>query len=630
MKIMLTPDGSMVIRVGYSGGGAGGLILTESGTDTCNCCPELIPCKPITEWRIKEASNLVDELSGVVSMGPAYQEMMNFPDPWYPRHYNAALPLTLSMKLQVKCEGEWKDLRAWSETLDTCDRPCRFPTEVFPAMAPPEPCDCIRNEEDPPMCVAACPEIYLGTQYEPPNDVAKTFTNAVDKEWTNLKNWADAAGASPASDWPNSESSIVIGGIVNTIPTYGGCVGEVLGEMQVAAIVDSVVVNAGAEIRIILRTRHAEVSGHISAGNEESCEGQYGQLWMEDPEIWATFEGSGEVEYGAKVVGRVQFNSSSRLRGWVTSDVDLRNSSQMANNAVDHARCGGDVHAYETAFIADADIQPAGNLTMYNQSHMDGTNSVKGGVRFHDQSGIDGGRLIDFIAPAFFDGSSFNRGTVEGDAEFSGSAINYGHVTGVATFTENARNKGTCEVDATFSGGAINDIDGIVEGDGTFDGGYNWGMVEGDAAFSGGGGNGTGGPGSGSPITGTVKGDATFEGSINTGIVEGDATFSAGGANYPNGTVEGNATFNASENKGTVEGTATFNVTGLNEGHVTGLATFNGATRNGGFADGDAIFNGTAENMTAGRVTGTATFNVDSNNYGINGTTVCNTTGNCP
>lgn len=622
----------MVIRIGYTGGGAGGLILTESGTDTCNCCPPMEPCKPITEWRIKEATNKVDEMSGVVSMGPAYQDMMNFPDPWYPRHYNAALPLALSMTLQVKCEGEWKDLRAWSETIDTCNRPCRFPTEVFPAMAPPEPCDCVRNEEDPPVCVVACPEIYLGTQYEPPNDVAKTFTNAVDDEWTNLKNWADAAGASPASDWPNSESSIVIDGTVNTIPWYVGCIGEVLGEMQIAAFVNAVVVNAGAKIRITLRTSHAEVSGNISAENEDSCETQYGQLWMEDPEIWATFEGSGEVEYGAKVLGRAKFHSSSRLRGWVTGDVDLRNNSQMANNAVDHARCGGDVHAYETAFIADADIQPAGNCTMYNQSHMDGTNSVKGIARFHDQSGIDGGRLIDFIAPAFFDGSSFNRGTVEGDAEFSGYAINYGHVTGVATFTENARNKGTCEVGATFSGGAINDIEGIVKGNGTFSGGYNWGMVEGDAAFSGGGGNGTGGPGSGSPITGTVKGDATFAGSSNSGIVEGDAAFSAGGNNMTYGTVQGNATLTASDNSGTIDGTATFNVTGTNWGHVTGLATFEEATHNGGFADGDAIFWNTSENDAAASVAGTATFNNDSNNYSPAAktpTVVCNTTGVC-
>lgn len=623
MKIMLTPDGSMVIRIGYSGGGAGGLILTESGTDTCNCCPPMEPCKPITEWRIKEATNKVDELSGVVSMGPTYQDMMNFPDPWYPRHYNFSLPLNLSMTLQVKCEGEWKDLREWSETIDTCDRPCRFPTEVFPAMAPPEPCDCVRNEEDPPACVVTCPEIYLGTQYEPPNDVAKTFTNAVDDEWTNLKNWADATGASPASDWPNSESSIVIDGTVNTIPTYGGCIGEVLGEMQIAAFVNAVVVNAGAKIRITLRTSHAEVSGNISAGVAAGCDGQDGILWMEDPEIWATFEGSGEVEYLAKVVGRAKFHGSSRLRGWVTSDVELRNSSQMANNALYHARCGGDVTAYETAFIGDADIQPTGNCTMYNQSHMNGTNSVKGVVHFHNESGIDGGRLIDFISPAFFDADSFNRGTVEGDAEFSGSAINYGHVTGVATFTHNAQNKGTCEVDATFIDGALNDTDGIVKGDGTFTGGNNLGIVEGDALFGWDSVNGTGG---------TVKGDAVFDTARNNGIVEGDARFLAGGENFTTGTVQGNAEFISSDNSGLVSGTATFNVSGSNSGHVTGLATFENATHNGGSADGDAIFNGTAENMSVGRVAGTATFNNDSNNYSsaaLTPTVVCNTTGVC-
>lgn len=654
MAVMLTPDSRYAIMVVNDNAQMGYIALTETGEDVCQCCPAAgDSCKPLTEWRIRDLNSNVDEITGEIVTMPianiSYQKMMLIPQPWTLRHYNNALPFSLSMVLEVKCDGSWKKVDEWTNNVATCSAGGRYPTKTIaiPVYDPPAPCDCARREATPDECVdplVPCPKITVGTEYEPPNDKAVKFTGAVDGEWTNLKNWKDSSEASPARELPDSESNIIIDGLLSTVPdlltlAYAG---------QTPPTVNGVVINVGAEIRIRIATRHAEVRGTVGKGDGTCADGALEMIGML---FAAEFRGDGLLTFGATVEGNAEFYDTSKFKGLVNGNAELYNSSEMKNTAVDRVLCQGTVDAFNDALIENADI--FGELTMWNASHMTGDNVAHAHSHFHDSSYVASGSLDNVNNDCTFDGTSQNAGTLKGGANFqaphfsgnssnalagivkgpaifSGSAINYGHVEGVATFTDSARNKGTCDVDATFSGGAINDIDGTVEGDGTFSGGYNRGMVEGDAAFSGGGGNGTGGPDSGSPITGTVKGNATFEGSANAGIVEGDAAFSAGGNNLTNGTVQGNATFNASENKGTVEGTATFNVTGLNEGHVTGLATFNGATHNGGFADGDAIFNGTAENMAAGRVTGTATFNVDSNNYGINGTTVCNTTGNCP
>jgi len=659
MAVMLTPDSRYAIMIVaddiHTGYGGGYIALTESGEDVCQCCPDAGGCKALTEWRIRDLNGNVDELSGeIVTMAVvnvAYQKMMLIPQPWTLRHYNNALPFSLSMVLEVKCDGSWKKVDEWTSNVATCAAGGRYPTHTIaiPVYDPPAPCDCARTPSNPNECAnpfVPCPKIMAGTEYEPPNHQAVKFTGAVDGEWTNLKNWKDTLEASPARELPDSESNIIIDALLSTVPgvltlIYGG---------QTLPTVNGVVINAGAEIRIRIATRHAEVRGTVGKGDGTCYDGVLEMIGML---FAAKFYDDGLLTFGATVEGNAEFYDTSKFKGLVVGNAELYNSSEMKNTAVDRVVCQGTVAAFNNALIENADF--FGELTMWDYSHMAGDNVAHANSHFHDYSYIESGSLDTGNNDCTFDGHSQNAGTLKGDAYFqaphfsgdsfnalagiikgpalfSGYAINYGHVEGIATFTENARNKGTCEVDAVFSGGAINDIDGIVKGDGTFSSGYNWGMVEGDAAFSAGGGNGTGGPGSGSPITGTVKGDATFEGSANIGIVEGDATFSAGGNNLTYGTVEGNATFNASDNKGTVEGTATFNVTGLNEGHVTGLATFNGATHNGGFADGDAIFNGTAENMGAGQVAGTATFNVDSNNYSIPAwtpTVVCNTTGVC-
>lgn len=100
-----------------------------------------------------------------------------------------------------------------------------------------------------------------------------------------------------------------------------------------------------------------------------------------------------------------------------------------------------------------------------------------------------------------------------------GFGANFTGATADATFNDSSYNTGTVTGNATFNNSSRNFTDGVVTGDADFvgEGSGNWATVEGDATFSG-------------------------VGSYNDGLVEGDAEFTGLGA-YSSGTVDGDAEF---------------------------------------------------------------------------------------
>lgn len=543
--------------------------LPCSGAEDCDpgysCVDgECVRCYPISEWRIKEASNKVDELYGVVLIGPnpAYRHMNNLPQPWTVPHYNEVLPLSLSMQLEVKCVDEWKKIDEWTADVGTCGHAAnRWPTKVvaeYGCYAAPFPCDCQRVEAgdctDPPY---PCPLVCIGTQYDPPNGAAYTFTGAVDGEWTNLKNWKDFAGASPANQLPDANSVIVIDGNLQTIPTGTN------------ASVDTVTVTAAGAVRIPLSTTHAEVRGIIGIGSSEVCGN--GVLVMAGTEA-AEFKGAGYVEEGAEVTGNANFSDTSYNEGTVTLDASFTNTS--SNRGL-----------------------------------------VKGFGTFSD----DSRNLYTVEGDATFSGiTALNGRDVLGNATFTGIAVlNTGDVRGDATFSNGASNRGIVQGNATFNGGAGNvSPGGFVYLGATFNSSVNNSVVVGDATFTAGGRNGN---------SGIIQSNAVFTDSSNDGYVVFTATFNVTGGVTAGGVVGGLATFNGDTiNAGVLTVNAIFNGYSHNENSV-GDATFNNNAYNNAIVTGVATFNLTSHNDAANGVS-TAIFNGGSINNGAATTATFNNT----
>jgi len=115
----------------------------------------------VIEWY-----NNVDVLQGTISQSGGYQYMDGLPNPWTVPHYNAALPLSLSMSLDVLCAGEWKTLESWVSTVDTCavGSAGRYPEHTFTSYASPAPCDYLKDgtTDETISPLVECPRIVPG------------------------------------------------------------------------------------------------------------------------------------------------------------------------------------------------------------------------------------------------------------------------------------------------------------------------------------------------------------------------------------------------------------------------------------------------------------------------------------
>ena len=627
MKVTLTSESAAVIMLAYPDGNRA-ILLTENGENECECCIEAPGvCDPLTEWRIVEAGGKVDPLSGPIAYFAGYygQMMNNFPQPWGVPHYNGALPLSLSMKLEVKCKGEWKKIDEWVADVGTCGHTAdRWPAKEFVVYQPPEPCNCKRDLDgdcgNPPEL---CPTVAPGTQYYLPNASAYTFTAAVDGEWSNLKNWQDYGFASPARELPNSESVVVIDGVLSTIFPGG------------VAFVNTVLVTANGQVRIPFQAFHAEVLGIIGVGSSEACGN--GVLVMAGPEA-AEFKGAGSIEAGAEVIGNAKFRETSHNDGTVTGAAEFYDTTvnsgtvtldaNFHDTSVNHGRVDGNATFDDTS--ANRGVNGVGKTATFNGESVNWVTLYAVGpdrqnVFFHEDSRNKG--RIGTFGFAQFDGNAKNQDSVH-DVSFTGYSMN--DTDGIclldATFAGHSHNDGKVTRKGKFFETSYNNTGGTVLVGGEFhENSTNRGSVTGATTFD----------GSAHNTPGTVTGDATFMGdAANGGTVTGTASFGGtahNGENAFNGIVTGNATFaQGAYNSGTCSADASFVDQSYNGagGIVSGNATFgDSSARNDGTVSGNATFIDTAENNNV--VGGTATFNGRSNNYGTAAIIICNTLGVC-
>jgi len=251
------------------------------------------------------------------------------------------------------------------------------------------------------------------------------FTGAVDTEGSNVWNWEDSEGRSPAGWLPTEDGfagalvgdrSIVIAGELRSWREGAG-----RGLNPSAIQFASVSLEPGAVLAISLTTE---------------------TLTVDDAKIEELTLVSGVPKYCA--------NGGQYAVGiTVTGTATFKNGAE--NNAIGELSNPYSPYAGIT-----------GHCVFESGSKNLGT--IAGNCDFSDDASNEG----TITGNCTFTGDAVNNGTITGDATFSGNAVNAGTVTGNCTFSGSATNNGTVDGDATFSGTAS--MAGNVTGTATFTG----------------------------------------------------------------------------------------------------------------------------------------------------------------
>lgn len=479
-------------------------------------CGALYDCRAPSEWRI------VDAADNIYAQGDIVDNVLeNLPNPWTPEFYYTLDPF---LTLEVNgCVDGWDALDTWSPAITLCGTTAdRYPSQPLGGpWPPPAGCDCaydVETEEVVDPCIP-CPELTAGSGTgqewrSPQPGVAVTFTGAIDGEWTNLLNWEDADGNSPASELPSGNVTIE-GSVTSVPPDYSASVGVLT-------------IAAGGAVNIPIAASGLECYGSIDRNS--ICDDMFGIVAVSGD----AFVYGGGVNNGEIVNAVVKFSGDGKndTQGVVTGDARFDGGSRN-----------------------DGTI--TGDAEFYDDSVNDG--AVLGDAAFNESSqNLFAGTLFN---DATFNNSSKNYGAAtSGDIAFTGSSENH-YLVGVTTFTDSAINKAAGVVAAgTFSGTSSNA--GLVSVDAVFgDSATNSGTVGGFATFN----------DSAANNSGTVY-SAEFNGSsTNSGTVLATATFNDDTVNAAAGVVSTDATFNDdSIHRGAVTGTATFNDCSYNDGGTAG------------------------------------------------------------
>jgi hypothetical protein len=350
------------------------------------CCEgvcQAVPCEgclcefPVT-WRIK-IDGIEWMSGGVTAEGPdehGYCEakLSGLPEKFAAEFYYAR-PSIATLEV-LGCDfGNWTVIDSHEFDIQLCD--ARYPGDwnVDGPWPPPGDCAC---EEGSNPCVP-CPDLQVGSRgSSPANGVGVTFTAAVDGEWTNLANWEDADGNSPAGSLPEASDNVTVAGDVRS---------DSVGFIDVAILT----IAAGAEFNVVATCDELQCYGEIRRNS--ICEGQYGYIGV-----------SGEAfVYGAN-------------GGLLAADGGTTFS-------------GSGVNDYEG--VVGPYVRFEGNSVNYGTTTGDLT-------EFFDSSTNSGTVGRD---ATFNDGAS-NLGTVSLNATFNDDSINEGTVTGTATFNDDACNNG--------------------------------------------------------------------------------------------------------------------------------------------------------------------------------------------
>ena len=460
------------------------------------CCDVEGVCLVPTEWRI------IDENDRIYGKGPIViiegaPLILDYPED-VPAFYWEVGPRTYRLEV-LGCGDGWVQLNdptdspiEWYHDLEVCEN--RYNGGLFSAeekaggIPMPPPCDCKVDPEtqEPTDPCDPCPDLAFGeigtgqAWREPPPAHGYTFTGDIDWEWTNLLNWQDADGRSPAIRVPDENEDCVIAG--NVTSAFGGSVSvrdmTIEGEFHVAASVANLY-----------------CSGLV--GRDGACEDVFGDVTVE---------------------GVCEFTGTSSLEGEVTCPTaEFSNSSQI--NALGVLR--GDAEFANTALNAGGVV--TGDAT-FNDEALNG-GDIQGNAEFNDESRND-------------------EGLVQGAADFNDNAQNDGAVDGFATFNQSSANgpfdagagiagRGYARGGAQFNDDSVNDglVNGVVSGEAIFnDNSVNNFSVDGDAIFN-------------SAVNNGQVDNATFtDDAVHAGTVVGDALFTDT-SRFESGSVGGTATF---------------------------------------------------------------------------------------
>ena len=186
---------------------------------------------------------------------------------------------------------------------------------------------------------------------------AVRFTGAVDNEGSNLWNWEDANGDSPAGSWPTGD--ITIAGELRSWrgPTVSGSFANYHPDLASLSF-PSVTLEPGAVLAISLTTETLTVDGGtVEATPAAACAngGQY--------EVEITVTGTATFQNGAvnnaAIIGNCEFTDSEH-NGTITGDATFSGTASMAGDVTGTATfTGSGCYTSGTAGTFDPDPPPA-------------------------------------------------------------------------------------------------------------------------------------------------------------------------------------------------------------------------------------------------------------------------------
>ena len=646
---------------------------------TCECCTGLCICTA-TDWRLMESGTKVD--GDIIVQFPvlngAAQVMQNSGGTWYPYWYEATGALTYT--LEILCEDTWVEIDTWDRNLNLCqgynERWFEIPFDGSYDLSVLAPdcggcTDTDGTERDPIIKCILYPGGYTNDKMRGWD--AYIFLGTDDDEWTNLNNWLDFRGRTPAHRYPITGQDVFIFGEVlknsfDDQPAFGQIfVGDPEWVLQGGNPTNP---DGKVGIALIGKANFYNESELLETGN---C----GRV----PDAINPYD-------GGHIVGTCNFYNSSKLSGQVVGTVAMHNSADITapgevygpcffyNTSTHHGYVEGTSNFYNSssciagkvcghvtmhdssifgveagggAFVAcDAELSPAAtcayDLTLLHISKSHGATVC----RDLYVTGPSGGSSIEpcaigcTIQRDLFLAAGFAKNCTVGSDLF----MSDGHTEGFMNVAEHVNATGgyfggTSQIQSAPGGVVLNfpallsntiisgasffadQTTSTIFGDAELQNSQNNGVITGNVSFN---------LDSTNNTSGLVNGNAVFNASSNNyGTVQGNAEFYEQSENNFGATVQGNAAFYGNSNNGgqvtssmffyensnndaTLTTSPTFAGNSDNSGTITGNPVFNGSATNTATIIGNPTFNGTSTN--AGTVTGSPTFNGTSTNAG--------------
>lgn len=446
--------------------------------DECENCGG--SCINYTEWKITDQDDYI-YAKGPIEYGEAWVGyptyggvLQDFPSSFEPLHYGTAGEKNFS--LQVKYDTDsWHTMEEWVATIELCDNiDARYPIHyITGGLAPQDPCDFERNNDGIIVCdsngsfqpcyglYGSYPEGNGQAWHDPQPGVAYKFTGSSDGEYTNLSNWEDSSGLSPASDLPSGGDIMIVGSLTSvpsdyTIPSF-----------------DNVTVS-GCDLSVSLTCNNFNsFSSTIGPSKPAGCNtpDDKTRITCDNATIddgylydWGIIIGNAIFDHGAEVYGKVEgdaeFKNGSRLTnvsGGIFGNATFRNNSYSSGSSIyglakyydtstNMADCEGGAEFYNSSKNLGG-VVPGSAMTFYDSSEND-TDFYSSNANFYNSSKNKGNiSTTDPYPPntvytVYFNDSSENTtsGIITGNAVFNNSSKNSGSVSDTATFTDSACN----------------------------------------------------------------------------------------------------------------------------------------------------------------------------------------------